>query len=180
MNRENTVLGGEEYLLRKWREGDEAALRTLIGRYVKLFFPFALCLSGCYKDNAYDLVAEAGVQSLQTLCGENSPPLMVSWIRRVIDKARWMQPLPAFEMTDHMDLTPEKRVSLKIVKQSLFSLPFESRLLLLLRDQLNLPYDDIADITGISMKEARFQTVKARLQLRAGIEGVLHAKEELL
>jgi DNA-directed RNA polymerase specialized sigma24 family protein len=180
MTDENTVFAGEETLLKQWRDQDQAALRTLAARCEKLLFPFMLCLTGCDKDSAYDLVTSALVQSLRSFPADSRTPFLVHCIREAIEKARRVPAVPAFEMTDHVELSRERKLSLKIVKQALFSLAFESRILLLLRDQMNLPYDGISEITGVSMKEARFQTVKARLQLRAAIEEILRTKGQLL
>jgi DNA-directed RNA polymerase specialized sigma24 family protein len=52
-------------------------------------------------------------------------------------------------------------------------LPFATKALLLLRDQLHLPYKDIADIFHTSESDARAQTAQAQMRFREKIEEIL-------
>ena len=60
-----------------------------------------------------------------------------------------------------------------MVRKALYSLPFDTKALLLLRDQLHLSYKGIAAVLHVPESKAKIRTTQARSELRQKIEEVL-------
>lgn len=152
---------------------DEESLKVLISPYQQRIFALVLCLTGENRDKAYDIAVSSFVEAIRTT------PLLEkdSFLARIagiaIKKSRDIKIMPSYNESDFMNIPPEQRESLRIVKIALHSLPFDLKILLLLRDQLHLAYKYIAGILRISERNTKIRTTQARIQLRKKIEEVL-------
>jgi RNA polymerase sigma-70 factor (ECF subfamily) len=66
----------------------------------------------------------------------------------------------------------ESRLTLKAVRQKLLELPAEQRMVLLLVCIEDLPYKQVAEITGVPLGTVSSRLARARMSLRAFLNGV--------
>lgn len=157
----------EAVLLEGCRKGEEQAFRQLISRYQQSVFGVVCYLGACDQNRAYELTVTSFVEAVHAIqASGNTRSFLRTLLPTVIEKARDLKPSPTFEAPNVPGLPPEQHQLLRVVKQVLLALPFEARLLLLLRDQMGLRYEDIASIVGSSTQEARSNMIRARAQLR--------------
>ncbi|MFH1189366.1 MAG: sigma factor-like helix-turn-helix DNA-binding protein [Candidatus Omnitrophota bacterium] len=153
---------------------DDSSLRSAVELHQRKVFALAVHLIGGDKDKAYDIASGVFVDTLRAsfpLDTDNS--LLIGLIRRTIEKCRDVKVVPSLDDSGFEGLSAEKRGSLRMIRASLQSLPFEVRTLLLLRDQVHLPYKHISSVLGISENDARIQTTQARVKLRKAVEEVI-------
>lgn len=161
-------------LVGRLRSGDTKALEMIVERFHKPAYFLALHLAGCDKNKAYEITVYSFSQTLQRNFNAMSEPFSVALLRCVISRCRDAVLANTFSTSELTDLPVEKKEPLRIVKEALFGLSFEDRVLLLLRDQQNLPYEQIAWIVGSSRKDAKQQTFRARHKHREKVEAVLN------
>ena len=152
---------------------DEESLKLLIHRYEQKIYALVLYLIGGNRDKAYDIAAASFIEAIRSnpfVEKERDEIFLISLIGAAVQKSRDVKVMPSIDESDLMDITSEERKSLRIVKIALQKLPFNTKALLLLRDQLHIPYRGIATILRITEKDARIQTTEARTQLRKNIE----------
>ena len=167
-----TLASDETALLKRSQEGQPHALAALVGRYQQQVFGVVSCRGGCDRDAAYQLTVESFVDALRMEPSPGAPMLFHRLLRCVIEKTRDTQPSPVFEVPSIAGLAPEQQELLRLVRQGLLALPFDSRLLLLLRDQLGLPYEEIAALTARPPQQAKADTLAARRQLRERLRDI--------
>jgi DNA-directed RNA polymerase specialized sigma24 family protein len=78
-----------------------------------------------------------------------------------------------FDLSDLEQTAPDRGAQLRVVKEALSSLGRPHQLLLLLRDQLHLPYTDMAALVHADPKTVRTQTMMARTLLRDRVAEIL-------
>lgn len=140
----------------------EAAKRAWILTHQKAAFSLAFHLLGDF-DAAYIVAAAGLAEALE----KDAPPTdeaAVDAFALIISKCRAERPAQAsFDAA-------EPDASLRLISRALMKLSQDERALVLLRDQLNLPYTDVARALGVSEPEARHRTIEARIQLRRHVE----------
>ena len=156
-----------------YQQSDES-LRLSVERYQQRIFALALYLVGGNREKAYDVAASSLAEALRTASPfETEGIVLVRSASGAIKKSRDINTIPFSDDSDFIDFPPEKRATLRMIRTALQALPLDARALLLLRDQLHLPYKDIAAVLGVSEQSARIQTTHARVQLRKEVEEVV-------
>ena len=154
---------------------NEETLKSLISRYQQKILAFALYLIGGDRDKAYEVAASSFAEAIRKGYSlEKGDVFFIRVISVVFGKSRDIKTMPNLDEIDSMDSSAEEKRSLHIVQTALVKLSFETKALLLLRDQLHLPYKDISAIVGISENNARVQIEEARFSLRKEIEEILN------
>ena len=172
----NNASDGETLLIDKWLRGDESAMELLIQRYQQMIFNLAFYLGRCDRDTAYDLTVGAFTKTIQAFlkpAKANDGDFLRKLIQQVVEKCRPLPSVFVFDTSDFAAHSPEKKQLLSMAKEALFNISFEHRLLLLLRDQINLPYTLIASIAGYSLSAAKSDVIQARIQLGDKVEEIL-------
>ena len=158
----------------RWNGGDETALKSLIERYQKPIFSLILYLAGCDREKTFAIAVSLFAKAIRLQSSNQKDcAFLQTLIRFVIEQCRNTPPAPSFDLSDFSALPAPKRESLRIVKEALFALSFENKSLLLLRDQLQLPYVDISAVSGIPMKDVRSKTAQARSHLMDKVREIL-------
>ena len=152
---------------------DEESLKSLISPYQQRIFALVLYLTGENRDKAYDIAVSSFVEAIQTTPLFKNDGFLARVAGIAIKKSRDIKVMPSYDESDFINLPPEQRESLRIMKIALHLLPFDLKVLLLLRDQLHLAYKYISSILRISEKNTKIRTTQARIQLRKKIEEVL-------
>lgn len=157
----------EAMLLERCAKGEESAVKQILERYEPKIFGGVLCLAACDRNAAYELTAASFAEALRVLPQAGARQSFVrTLLPGVIRRTRAVKASPRFEPPQVPGLAPERLQLLRLVKQALLALPFEARLLLVLRDLWHLRYEDIAVLTELPAKQARADTLQARQQLR--------------
>jgi DNA-directed RNA polymerase specialized sigma24 family protein len=150
---------------------DESCIKLLINRYEKKIFAFTISLLGGNKDKAYDIAASSFAEAIPLISPLDNRGVSLSKIAEAaFKKCRQVAVVPSFDTSFVLGLPPEQKESLRIVNTALQTLPFETKALLLLRDQLSLPYRNISEIIHTSENATRVMITKARVALREKIE----------
>jgi len=153
---------------------DEKVLKFRIERHQQKIFALVLYLIGGDKNKAYDIAVASFVEAIRlTPNFDLEETFLTKLANAAIIKSQGVKVIPTFDESDFKDLPTGKQKSLSLVGRALHLLPFETKSLLLLRDQLHLPYKCIADIFKISESDARAQMSQVQLQFRDKIAEVL-------
>ncbi|MDD5346983.1 MAG: hypothetical protein PHT59_00015 [Candidatus Omnitrophica bacterium] len=156
---------------------NEKQLTSLIARYQQKAFALALYLIGGNQDRAYDIVASGFAEAIRATASAETDAMFPARLAAAIaSRSRGMRAIPSAEDYGLSDVPPEKRAPLDLMKAAIAQLDFEVRLLLLLRDQMRLPYSQIAFVTQSTEKDARMQMNQARGALREQIALLLGKK----
>jgi DNA-directed RNA polymerase specialized sigma24 family protein len=154
---------------------NEEDLSSFISSYQQKIFALAFYLIGGDRDKAYDIASSSFAEVLRAASHLEQKGVLLSRIAGiVVQKSRAVKTIPVFDNTDFIDSAPEDKETLRILRTALQRLSFDLRALLLLREQVNLRYKDIAPIFRTSENNIRVQTTQARIQLRKIIVEVLN------
>ncbi len=135
-------------------------------------------LARCRADEAYQFTVQSFVDAANRVLAEHDRSLLVETLRNAYDLGR-NQTVPSFFDTSDVDQYPSpKKESLRMVKEAFFSVDYEARAALVLRDQCNLPYEEIASVLGQSLKEAKIRVTNARGVLRDKVAEILARMRE--
>lgn len=166
-------------LLDRCKQGEEQALRSLVALYQQRIFALVFCLLGGNEDKTYEVTASSFALAIQAIPSlDRGETFFTNLTRLAIEKCRDIKVMPSpHSGPDFSGLSPERRETLLIVKEALQALPFDAKVPLLLRDQLNALYDEIGAILRLPSGMARSRTIEARCQLRDKIREILaHGK----
>jgi len=153
---------------------DDNSLRLAVDRHQQSIFALVLYLIGGNKNKAYSIASGVFAETLQAASPLDAESVLLTKLARsAVEKCRNIKMIPSFDDSDFKGLPAEKIGSLRMVRASLQSLPFEVRALLLLRDQIHLSYKQISSALGVSENDAKIRTIQARAKLRKAIEEVI-------
>jgi len=153
---------------------DEKFLKLQIQHFEQKTFALALWLIGGDKNKAYDIAVASFVDALRVYSTSEAEGVFITnLVNATIKRSEGIEIMPSFDEADFSDLPAGKRKSLSMVARALHLLPFETKALLLLRVQLHLSYQIIADVFGTSETDARSQMGQANIKFREKIEEVM-------
>lgn len=179
-------------LISRCREGDEEAWRLLLARYEAYVYRLCFKISGS-REEALDLAQEALVKVLTGLDSFQTGRPFKPWLRRVTVNAclnclRQRAPeMVSLEQPVAEDLVlgdtlagntgepaaeAEWRDSREVIRQELSRLPPQQRLVLVMRHQEGLSYEEIAATTDLPLGTVKTYLFRARQQLRRKLAGV--------
>ncbi|HTL48332.1 MAG TPA: hypothetical protein VL688_09785 [Verrucomicrobiae bacterium] len=167
----------EEVLMERYRKGDASALKSLIKLYEQKIFAFCFYAVGCDADKAYEAAVSGFVnaaRSIPSLGGKAS--FLKQLLRQAITASKQSHALLS---PDNSESSAAKLEIRKIVKRALLALPFEMKVFLLLRDQLNLSYELMASVLGKSGTDIKMELARSRKQLRENIEAIMANRDSL-
>lgn len=179
-------------LISRCREGDEEAWRLLLARYEAYVYRLCCRISNS-KEDALDLTQEALVKVLTGLAGFQPGRPFKPWLRRVTVNAcmnclrrrtpetvSLEQPVAEDIMlgdtvagsTGDPEQAAEWRDAREVLRQAISGLSYRQRLVLTLRHQEGLSYDEIAAATGWPPGTVKTYLFRARRYLRRQLAGV--------
>ena len=145
---------------------DETTVTSLVERSQKPVFGFVLCLSCAGRQEAFELAVDSLTSALRSF---SLVPAASEFLRALFKTA--IQKCRDFPAPTGPDLSGEQMS--RLIKKAMFSLSFEQKCLLLLRDQQHFTYEDMAVILDKDLKEVRSQVLVARDTLRLQTESLL-------
>jgi RNA polymerase sigma-70 factor (ECF subfamily) len=174
--------------------GERAAFRLLVERYHRGVFAMMVRLTGNTAD-ADDLAQQAFVAAYDALGSFKLEQRFSTWLYRIAinlakdhrkSKKRGETSIGEGDVTeaafagrvaptDEATLASERR---SLLERALFTLSFDDREILLLKDVEELPFDEIKRITGRPVTALKIRAVRARARLRQALE-TLTKKEAL-
>ena len=149
----------------------EKKLKELLVRYDKKIFGFALQLSRGNRDKAYDVAASAFAETAQSPASDGKAFLAL--LHAVMKKSSTADLAPVSDEDDFKDLKPAERNNLLYIRRAIQSLSFGAQAAVLLRDQLNLSYREMAVIFHTSEDEIKNRTLRARKEIRTRLQETL-------
>lgn len=160
----------EEDLIRSARDGDGSAFADLLRPLYSSAFRIALALLHD-RGEAEDAVQEAAFKAWRKLDTVRRGAPLRPWFlaivanqcRSVRRKAWWSAESLAHVLPESRTSDPDARIDLN---RALAGLDHDERLVLVLRYYLDLPYEEIAQIMGITAKAARSRIERALRRLR--------------
>ena len=157
---------------------DEDIQKVFISRYQQGIFALALYLIGGNRDKAYDITVASFVEALRTTpLPQNTDQFLIKLTRATIEQCQGIKLVPLFNDSDFGDLPSTDKKSLAVVRAALQLLPLETKIPILLRDQLHFSYQDISFVLDISEHNAKIQTIQAHSQLRTKIAEVMNHEQ---
>ena len=179
-------------LIIRCREGDEEAWRLLLARYEAYIYSLCFRIGGS-REEALDLTQEALLKVLTGLNKFQPGRPFKPWLRRVtinacLNRLRRRTPeTVSLEQPVAEDIVlgdtlagganepmaaAEWRDARDTIRQELNRLPLQQRLVLVMRHQEGLSYDEIAAATGLPAGTVKTHLYRARQQLRRQLAGV--------
>ena len=157
------------------RYNNEEHLKSLISRYRQKVFALILYLVGGDQDKTYDICAASFAEAVHARASFGQDEVILTGvIGAAIEKTRATKAIPVSNEFELLDLPDAEKGPLHVVLKALQALDFNAKALVLLRDQLNLSYKQIAIAMHISETNAISKTAQARVQLRKKIEETIN------
>ncbi|MHB1044293.1 MAG: RNA polymerase sigma factor [Eubacteriales bacterium] len=184
--------GADHNLIIRCREGDQQAWRLLLARHEAYVYRLCFRISGS-RDDALDLTQEALVKVLTGLDRFQPGRPFKPWLRQVTVNAclnhlrRRAPETVSLEQPVAEDIVlgdtlaggandpvaaVEWRDSREVIRQALSRLPSHQRLVLVMRHQEGLSYEEIAAATDLPLGTVKTHLFRARQQLRRELAGV--------
>lgn len=157
-----------------WRgERSEQALDKLIRRYAQKVYAFVLYLTGSDENTAYTIAAESFMDALAETPEQGGGTVAQRLFARALEKCRGVETVPTFDLIGIVHTTEQRRNILRSAKEALMALAFDPKALLLLRDQVNLSYEEMARMFNGNAYDIKMRTWQARNQFRDKVAELL-------
>ena len=183
----------ESALIERCLNGDDTAFDLIVSRFQNMVFNLALRLLG-KREEALDLSQEVFFQVYRKLGSFRRDSSLRTWIYRIVinrakNRQRWWRRrelemtavpvedaergdawvLSAALKTDQSD-SPDEALQRKelgqILHQAIADLPFDQRIILLLKEIDGLSYDEIARTLNLALGTVKSRLARARKALR--------------
>ncbi len=177
----------EHELIKKAKEGDSYAFELLIAPYMQKIYNIALGILSSSED-ADDAAQEAFIKAYKHLHSFSESSGFYTWLYRIVyncclDILRKKQRRPlSFFITHHNDETEDELIvtdtkpqpdeilisseSQSEVRRAISMLKESYRTVIILRDLEGLSYEEIADITGLSLGTVKSRISRGRENLK--------------
>lgn len=166
-------------LMTRWQRGDEAAFEQLVRRWQQPMARFLFRLTGC-AETVHDLCQEVFLRLYAARAGYRENGNFSGWLYRVAlnvarDAARRRRHLPALlERAEPVDpgapaeAIYQRRELAHLVAEAVAELPEPLRVVLALRHDEGLSFEEIARLTGspASTLKSRFAAALRELRIR--------------
>ncbi|MBN1869196.1 MAG: sigma-70 family RNA polymerase sigma factor [Candidatus Omnitrophica bacterium] len=152
----------------------EERIKFLISRYQQGVFALVLYLIGGDQDKTYDICASSFAEAMRACSSpEREGIFLAKVIGIAVEKARAIKTIPVFKELEFLDLPASEQGPLRLLIKAFWKLAFDDKALVLLREQLNLSYRQIAAVMRKTESDTRSEVNQARTRLREIIEDTL-------
>jgi RNA polymerase sigma-70 factor (ECF subfamily) len=179
------VLENEAELVRRAQKGDDAAFEMLVSEYQSFAFNLALRVLG-NEQEAEDMAQEAFVRAWLALPAFRGQAKFGTWLYRIVTNLCYNR-LPGLRRefaaigeedilahpdgrTGNVSDRLENRERREWLHRQIDLLPEAYRLLLSLRYQQGLPYEEIASVTGQPLGTVKTGLFRAKERLRSALQ----------
>ncbi|MFC1812373.1 RNA polymerase sigma factor [Thermodesulfobacteriota bacterium] len=183
-------------LVRAVQKGDKAAFDGLVLKHKDKIFNLVYWFLGDYQE-ANDCAQDTFIKVFKSINKFRFESAFSTWLYRIAMNTcknrlkssafRWRRrtvPLgnpegsgdtnPCFEIRDNAPSPVnqlEKKERRLLIQKAIYSLPEAQKRVVVLRDIQGLPYEEIADITGLNLGTVKSRLSRARLALRNRLKG---------
>lgn len=183
---------GEEHIIKRAREGDQAAFAILVERYKNQAFSVALPIAG-NREDAEEIAMDAFVKAWNALPSFKGEARFSTWLFRIVyntaisfRRKKRIDTVPMDEKlvdnyseddfsTGLQQLTTEEQFQL--VKQVMATLPPDDAALMELFYHQQLSIEEISQITLLSVSNVKVKLHRIRKRIYAGIQTRLRSAE---
>lgn len=167
----------DKFIIREVLDGNREVFAVLVDKYKSGLYRLLLGMGSKHLD-AQDLVQETFIIAYQKLRDHNDQCSFAAWLYAIaINRFKDLQRRKKFSFDDNSLLsekdkspTPEEQYMRKEgaleMHKKLSILPERYRIVLLLRYANELTYDEISEITGMSMHQVKNHLFRARQKLK--------------
>lgn len=168
----------DEELVRRFVAGGREALSDLVRRHQGRVYNIAYRMLGGRED-AVDAVQEVFITCMRKLPGFRGQSAFTTWLHRVtvnvcLDALRRRRPthasgdeVPEVSVPDHSDSAVESVE----VQRALLHVPEEFRVVLLLHDMHDHPYEAVAEMLGVPVGTVKSRLHRGRVVLGRALRG---------
>ncbi|MDA0139375.1 RNA polymerase sigma factor [Solirubrobacter deserti] len=172
----------DEQLVRRLRDGDDAAFELVHQRYAKRLERYAAKILGGRRELAEDVVQEALIRAHRALRRDHQPLHLASWLHRLVrncclDELSRVRFAPLADDTDAPEaLAPgphavlEQRDAVHGLLADIAALPSAQRHALLRRELDGLGHEELAAELGVTPQASKQLVHRARLNVIKGRE----------
>lgn len=178
------MLPNEKELISKSREGDAEAFGALYDHYVRVVYNFVYYKT-YHKDTAEDLTSETFLKALKNIKSADPERSILPWLMTiarncVIDNYRRKR--PSEDIDDFWDIRDESvdiegdldtKSRVLRLRSELRKLPSKERDIIIMRVWQELPYKEIAAITGKSEASCKMSFSRSLSKLREAMPEML-------
>lgn len=188
----------DQTLIQRCLGGETEAFGLLVERYQHRLYRALVHVCGS-REQADDIAQDAFLHAFEKLSTFRGQSQFYSWLFRIaynasvsarrkhrretgsvdaLREAHGVEPIDGRDSTDpwySVQLTDRQR----LVHAALAELPEDYRAALVLKEMDDLKYEEIAVVLDIPLGTVRSRIHRARLELRAKLQGVLRAEESL-
>jgi RNA polymerase sigma-70 factor, ECF subfamily len=177
----------DEELVRRAVGGEPSAFGVLVERHERRVYNLALRMTG-REDDARDATQDAFLTALRKLSSFRGDAAFTTWLHRVAVNACYdllrkrvrapvldregehaPEPAPAPDPADDIELSID-------VRRALLEVPEDYRVVMLLHDVHDLPYEQVASIVGVPVGTVKSRLHRGRVAL-ARIMGLTPERE---
>jgi len=173
-------------LIYRINNGDEKAFNELIERYQNRVYNTAYRIMGNHED-ALDLAQESFIRIYKNLKNFKGRSSFSTWLFRIttnlcLDELRKRKRKPELQEENFQNIYKEEdnpeRISLsrelnQLIQEKIDLLAPEQKIVFTLREFQGLSYQEIADITGISIGTVKSRLSRARQNLREDLNKII-------
>ena len=175
----------DRQLVHAVRSGDLDAFAALVGRYRDAYTRFAVRMTGSQLD-ADDVMQSVWMRAFRNIGACKNPDRFGAWLYQiVINECRTYTSRRAQRDSRFVDDPAETLAALSVsepdvalrdeIEKALECLPAEQREAFVLKHVEELPYEQMAEITGVGVSALKMRVCRACERLRELLEGVYHA-----
>jgi RNA polymerase sigma-70 factor, ECF subfamily len=177
----------DQDLVRRAVGGDMSAFGILIERHERRVYNLALRMTG-REDDARDATQDTFLTAMRKLSSFRGDSAFTTWLHRVTvnscydllrkrgrspvlerDAEHSHEPAPVADHADDVDLSID-------VRRALLEIPVDYRVVMLLHDVHDLPYDEVAAIVGVPVGTVKSRLHRGRVAL-ARVMGITPVRE---
>lgn len=154
----------DKVLLLRCLEGQKEALREFDQQYGQRIYDFLCKILGCHSSRNQNLLLLSFADAFKRYHSESQEGSFLLFVLRALVRRAARQKVGDFvELHEKDDLRAES------ILRALRSLPFRERVLILLRTQMDLLYEEIAFVLSASAAAVKVELKEARFSLRKKI-----------
>jgi RNA polymerase sigma-70 factor (ECF subfamily) len=182
----------DEWLIERFKEGDETAFDQLVRRYEQKVYQHAYRLTG-NADDAADVAAEAFLRVYNALRRFRGDSQLSTWLYRIVqnvyfdfykreqrhqhlpleipsDEDEESMELPIADEKANLEEIVLERERQRVLREAIEKLPDYQRVVMILFHVEGLSYEEIAAVTGLPLGTIKSRLNRARASLRELLE----------
>ena len=153
---------------------DDTAVTSWVERYQKPLFGFVMSLSSAGRERAFQTTVSSFAGVLRSFSSApRDDDFRRALFRTAVAECRALPAPAAPDFSGDGSLPAQVRSGMRLLKQAVFSLSFDNKCLLLLRDGQHLAYEDMAAILQRPVKEIKLNVLSAREMLQVNMTKLL-------